>query len=143
MKRWTKVALGTLLVLGPVLVSPQDDAPDEILTIDVDDIPPSAEEACFRANTARGFSALTDEYVYVEVSSNAHYLLTMFSACPGLKNSFEIAISSRTNRICSNRPGSIAYRGLGRTESCAIRRVERVDSRAAAVTIVEMRTRSD
>jgi len=143
MMRYSKMTIGIVAVLGLGLVLAQGDEEEDITSIDLSDAPPAAEEGCFNVRDVRNFEAFTDGYVYVEGRRDEHYLLTMFSACIGLRGAIGIAISNRMSRVCSNSSASITYRGLGRVESCRIRTVEQVESKDAAEAVTEIRTQRD
>jgi len=105
---------------------------------------PSAEPACFNVRTIRNFSALHDEYIYVQGRRDQHFLLTMDRACFGLRNAEGIGISNAVSRVCSNSLAEVTYRGIGNAlDTCWIRAVEAVEDRTAAAALVEIRTRRD
>jgi hypothetical protein len=102
--------------------------------------PPSTERGCFSIRRVRDFSSLGDEYLYVQEAGNAHFLLTMFPSCFGLRNARAIAIENHQDRVCSNSQADVTFRGVGgRRESCLILAVEEVEDRDAARTLFEMR----
>ncbi len=133
-----------LFVLCGASVFAQDDATedeDEVVITEVDaqeGLPPS-EEACFNSRNARNFDAISNDFIYVEERRGNHFLLTMDGSCFGLRGAQGIAISNQMSRVCSRDFARVTYRGLGQVESCRIRRVERVDSKAAAEQIAESR----
>lgn len=104
--------------------------------------PPSTAPACFSVRGVRNFSALHNQYIYVQGRRDQHYLLTMERSCLGLRSSEGIEIENHTDRVCSNSQAGVSYRASGgRLETCYIRQVEAVEDRAAARIIVESRTR--
>ena len=129
-----------VFVLGGSLAVAQDDEPEQVKEVDISDSPPVAQEACFNVRDVRNFDAISDRYVYVEGRRDAHYLLTMWTGCFGLRGALGIAISNDFNRVCSNSSATIAYREFGGLETCRIREVESVDDKDAAEEIVELRT---
>ena len=105
---------------------------------------PSAEPACFNVRAIRNFSALNDEYIYVQGRRDQHFLLTMERSCFGVRNAQDIAISNIVSRVCSNSLAEVTYRRFGNAlETCWILAVEAVEDRAAATAIVEIRTRRE
>jgi len=104
--------------------------------------PPATEPACFSARGVRNFSALHNQYVYVQGRGDEHFLLTMERSCFGLRSAEGIAIENHTDRVCSNSQAGVTYRGSGgRLDTCYISEVEAVEDRDAARAIVESRTR--
>ena len=136
----TVVSIGALFVLTTALA--QDDA-DKPREIDITGGPPPSEEACFFVRDARNFSALDDEYVYIEGRRNEHFLLTMWPGCIGLEGALNIALSNELNRVCSIDSATVTYRGLGQLQSCRVRRIEAVEDRAAAEALAEFRKREE
>jgi hypothetical protein len=121
----------------------RDDAETDVTEVDAASIPPTAEEGCFNVREVRNFDALSNEFVFVEGRGDEMFLLTMFSNCIGLRDSFEIAIQSRMSRVCSNSSADIRYRGLDRgLDTCQIVKVEKVDDKAAAEALAESRSRN-
>ena len=108
--------------------------------IDAATAPPPAEEACFIVRDIDDFDALSDEFIFVEGRSEENYLLTMWAGCFGLRGALGIAVSSPMSRVCSTSDAEIRYRGIGRLETCRIRKVEAVESKEAAETLVAQRT---
>jgi len=100
---------------------------------------PKAEKACFRVRYTRSFDAVDDRFVYVRCVQDKHYLLTMDNACLGLQNSIAVAVANGYDRVCSNDRAFITYREFDQTRRCGILKVERVEDRAAALKLVELR----
>jgi len=103
----------------------------------------TAGDDCFHIRQINNWSALDKDHVYLEESGNDQFLLTMFSACPGLKFAQAIALSNRMGRVCPNDFGQITYRDGGVRSSCRIDNVERVTSKEEAVALVESRAADD
>lgn len=116
------------------------DATDDVVVLDASDLPPASEDACFNIWDVRSFHAFSNRYIYVESRRrDDHYLLTMFSACPGLRGSIGIDFSSSINRVCSNSLARLRFRAFGRIEECVVSRVEAVESREDAEEIAQQR----
>lgn len=114
---------------------------DAVEEIDIESLPPVAEETCLSSREIRRFSALSDEFVLLEARRDEYYLLTLFPGCIGVRSSIEIALISDLDRVCSNSAASIGYRGVRGRETCPIQRIERVEDRASAERLVETRSR--
>jgi hypothetical protein len=142
MSKRTAVLTGAFLVTTALSAAAQDerDAPREV---DIDGAEPPAEESCFYVREVRNFDALDDRYIYVEGTGGDHFLLTMFGVCPGLEGAFGIAISNQLDRVCSIDNAKVTYRGLGRLETCNIRKVEAVEDKAAAEALTAARLKAD
>ena len=100
---------------------------------------PKAEKACFRVRDTRSFDAVDDRFVYLRCVRDKHYLLTMDNVCLGLQNSIAVAVANGYDRVCSNDHAFITYREFDQTRRCGILNVERVEDRAAALELVELR----
>ena len=100
---------------------------------------PKAEKACFRVRNTRSFDAVDDRFVYVRCVRDKHYLLTMDNVCLGLQNSIAVAVANGYDRVCSNDHAFITYREFDQIRRCGILNVERVEDRAAALKLVELR----
>ena len=98
---------------------------------------------CFRIRQVNSWDAIDKKHIYLKEGVNTHYLLTMFSSCPGVKYAQAIALSNHMGRVCPNDFGRITYRDAGMTSSCRIDNVERVASKEEAVALVESRTAED
>ena len=98
---------------------------------------------CFRIRQVNSWDAIDKKHIYLKEGVSDHYLLTMFSSCPGVKYAKAIALSNHMGRVCPNDFGRITYRDAGMTSSCRIDNVERVASKEAAVALVESRTAED
>jgi hypothetical protein len=139
----TKLALtaGAVLLLTASFAQENGErAPPRQVDIPAGGEPP-AEEACFNVREARSFGAIDDGHIYLRARRDEHYLLTLFPGCFGLGSSVRIAVSNNISRVCSTDSAEVTYGGLGRTETCTIRRVEAVESREAAEALVEFRKR--
>jgi hypothetical protein len=114
---------------------------DELVNaeIDANDALPPSNRACFYRRDALNFDAISDQFIYVEGRRDQHFLMTTDGTCAALAGTNAIAISSRMMRICSNNYTRISYRSADQVETCRIRKVERVDSEAAAETLAESR----
>lgn len=144
MKSLCAILIGiSIQAMCPPAALSQDDEKldkDRILSIDVRNMPPPTELACFSVRGARSFDALEDRYVYVRGLRDEHYLLTLEYGCFGLRSAFGITIASHFDRVCSNDFASITFRRFDQLESCRIREVESVASRESAEEIARIRT---
>lgn len=100
--------------------------------------PPSSDD-CFHIREITGWDAIDKDHIYLKEVGNDHYLLTMFSSCPGIKFANAIALSNHMGRVCPNDFGRVTYRDGGMRASCQIDDVERVASKEAAKEIVAAR----
>ena len=99
-----------------------------------------ADRECFNIQSISSWSTLDDKHLYVKgVGAANHYLLTMFSRCPGIRSAQVLAFSNQTNRLCSNDFGRVTYRDGSTPYSCRINDIERVNSRDEAKAIAEAR----
>lgn len=98
------------------------------------------KEACFNVINVRSYSPLHERYVYVKVSSNEHYLLTLDHYCTGLPYTTGVKITGDFSRVCSESGAKITYMGSGRPAEGRIIRVEAVASREEAEQLVKQRT---
>lgn len=106
-----------------------------------DSAPDSASgDECFRIRNVNSWDAIDDKHIYIKEAVNDHYLLTMFSACHGIKFAQAIALSNTMGRICPNDFGRITYRDGSMRSSCRIDDVERVGNKDEAVSLVESRS---
>ena len=105
------------------------------------DTPPeeSSRDDCFYIRNINGWDAIDRDHVYLKQGVNDHYLVTLFSSCPGLKFANAIALSNHSGRMCPNDFGSITYRDAGMARTCRIDNVERVTSKDEAVALAESR----
>jgi hypothetical protein len=150
MRRETKLRAGrplafALFALGCVGVWAQDDDAvldeESITTIDIDEMPPTAEKACLYVRRARSFDPIDNRHLHVEASGDEHFLLTLQPGCIGLRSAFGIAISNQSNRVCSNDLATVTYRQFDRRETCRVLEVEMVASKEAAEAVVAARTK--
>lgn len=100
--------------------------------------PTEPAKVCVNSRLVDNFDAFSDEYIYVEERGNKKYLFSMQNRCPGLRNSFGIAIKDSTSRVCSNGFGEVVYKGMGnRLQSCRIGKIEIVESKEEAEKLAE------
>ena len=100
---------------------------------------PSTEEArapagdgCFRIRKVSGWSPIDDRHLYLEEDGGDRFLVTLATACPGIRFATAIALSNRTGRVCPGDFGQVTYRGGGMRSGCRIRDIERVGSKDEA-----------
>lgn len=99
----------------------------------------SSKENCFNIRQISSWSAIDRDHVYLKEGVNNHYLVTLFSSCPGLRSANAIALSNSMGRMCPNDFGRITFRDAGMRSSCRIDDIVKVDSKDAAVAVVEAR----
>jgi hypothetical protein len=99
----------------------------------------SSKENCFNIRQISSWSAIDRDHVYLKEGVNNHYLVTLFSSCPGLRNANAIALSNSMGRMCPNDFGRITFRDAGMRSSCRIDDIEKVESKDAAVSLAEAR----
>ena len=99
----------------------------------------SSKEDCFNIRQISSWSAIDRDHVYLKEGVNNHYLVTLFSSCPGLRSANAIALSNSMGRMCPNDFGRITFRDAGMRSSCRIDDIVKVESRDAAVAVVEAR----
>ena len=98
---------------------------------------------CFRIRQINSWDAIDNKHIYLREGVNDHYLLTMFSSCPGVRHAQAIALSNHMGRVCPKDFGRITFRDAGMKSSCRIDNVERVASKAEAKALVESRAAED
>jgi len=103
----------------------------------------ATENVCFNVLDGRSFDALHDRFVDLRCLRGQHDLLTMQPACLGLQDSLAVTVASGFNRVCSHDRAELSYRSFDRTARCRIILVEAVDDRAAALALVEGRTKPE
>lgn len=132
MKRWHLLVM--IVTMGATNAFAEDAAEEE-----------AVERVCVNKRSINSFDAIDDEYVYIKVSVNDHYLFTMQRRCSGLRHANGIGIKDTMSRVCSNGFGEIVYRDMGRIQSCRIDTIEPVASKEDAKGLVEDRkeTKSD
>ena len=98
----------------------------------------SQDRECFNIQTISSWNALSNEHHYVKgIGSTNHFLLTMFTRCPGIRSTQAIAFSSHMSRLCSNDFGNVTYYDGGIPRRCRIDDIERVNSRDEAKELAE------
>jgi len=133
-------ALLALTAFAVLTSSPAQEDEDEIEAIDINEMPPVAEEACFQSAEIRDFDALSDEFVLVENRRGEVFLLTMFPGCRGLGSSIQIALVSDLNRVCSNSAARIQFRGTELVDTCPIVKIESVEDKESGERLAEIRS---
>jgi len=103
----------------------------------------ASNDDCFRIRQVNSWDAIDKKHIYIKEGVSNHYLLTMFSSCPGVKYAKAIALSNHMGRVCPNDFGRITYRDAGMQSSCRIDNVERVASKDEAKALVQSRTAED
>jgi hypothetical protein len=99
----------------------------------------SSKEDCFNIRQISSWDAIDRDHVYLKEGVNNHYLVTLFSSCPGLRSANAIALSNSMGRMCPNDFGRITFRDAGMRSSCRIDNIEKVESKDMAVSLVEAR----
>jgi len=98
-----------------------------------------SKDDCFNIRQITSWDAIDRDHVYLKEAGNSHYLVTLFASCPGLRSANAIALSNQMGRMCPKDFGRITYRDAGMRSSCRIDNIEKVDSKDAAVSMVEVR----
>lgn len=99
-------------------------------------------KACFDVSRVRSFSPLDPKFVYVQVGTDEHYLLTMDSVYPSLPFAVGITISNpgtSFSRVCSDTGARLTYLEAGHRVYARIIAVDAVSSRKAAEKLVARR----
>ena len=99
----------------------------------------SSKDDCFNIRQVSSWNAIDRDHVYLKEGVSNHYLVTFFSSCPGIRSANVIALSNSMGRMCPNDFGRITYRDAGMRSSCRIDNIEKVESKDAAVSLVEAR----
>lgn len=128
----TAIAICILVLVGNPVLAQEGKVPETVEE-------PKAEKACFRVRNIRSLDAVDDRFVYLRSVRGKHYLLTMDNACIGLQNSIAVAVANGYDRVCSNDRAFITYREFNQNRRCGILSVERVEDRAEALKLVELR----
>jgi len=99
----------------------------------------SSKEDCFNIRQISSWDAIDRDHVYLKEGVNNHYLVTLFSSCPGLRSANAIALSNSMGRMCPNDFGRITFRDAGMRSSCRIDNIEKVESKDVAVSMAAAR----
>ena len=99
---------------------------------------PTSED-CFRIRNVTSWDTIGDQHLYIEALGDEHYLVTLWSRCPGLQFTQAIALTNRMGRMCPGDFGRIRFRDGGIRSDCRIENIERVSSKDEAVAIGEGR----
>lgn len=100
----------------------------------------SQDRECLNIRTISSWSALDDRHLYIKGTGSAnHFLLTMFTRCPGIRYAQALAFSNHTSQLCSNNFGQVTYKDGGIPRNCRIDDIERVNSRDEAKALAEAR----
>lgn len=65
------------------------------------------------------------------------YMFTLRSACPGIENTRNIALSVRSGHLCADKLGDVMFRDYMGSRSCPIIRIEKVASDEHAARLVD------
>ena len=129
--------LALAAVLGPAVATAQDSPENSAPPTDESD-EASAQgdllESCVTVPGATEFTVLDDQHVYIRTRGSNHYLLTT-ERCENITSSFirrEVQLMPYGRQVCSQDGSYILYTDRGRSRTCYIERVQRVDDRAAA-----------
>lgn len=94
---------------------------------------------CISVRSINSFDAIDDRHVYLKAAGKKHYLFTLWGGCVGLRSAHTIAVKDTFSRVCSDGFGEIAYRDMGRLQSCRIDTIEPVASKDDAKGLVNDR----
>jgi hypothetical protein len=98
----------------------------------------SEDRECFSIRSISSWSALNDQHLDIKgVGSANHFLLTMFTRCPGIRYAQVLAFSNHSSQLCSNSFGDVAYKDGGIPRKCRIDNIERVNSKDEAKDLAE------
>lgn len=124
-----------ILLLAALLASPLTFAEDE----DAGDA-----KVCIDTGRVRNFDGLTDDYLFIEESSDEFYLITLKHSCFGMRNARIIAFKDTMRRVCSDDNfADVVIRDMGRATSCSIDNIEKVADKAAAEALVAEREQAE
>ena len=104
-----------------------------------DEADASAKDDCVQIRSVDGWSSIDDWHIVVRASRDEQYLLTMRTACRGIRSANSIALSNRMGRLCPDDYGRVTFRYAGMRESCRIENVEQVADKDEAKALVEAR----
>jgi hypothetical protein len=113
---------------------------------------PATREACFDSRMIRSFFPLHERFVFIEVGSDEHYLLTLDKLPPdadrkpqgrplaGVITITGSELSNTFHRVCWDTMAQASYIEAGEPVFRLIRHIEAVASKKAAQRLVEQRT---
>jgi len=133
----SRACLALAAVLGAAVAAAQNSPENSAPPADESDTA-SAQgdllESCATVPGATDMTVLDDQHVYIRTRGSNHYLLTT-ERCENITSSFirrEVQLMPYGRQVCSQDGSYILYTDRGRSRTCYIERVQRVDSRAAA-----------
>ena len=103
---------------------------------------PTSKDDCFNIRQITSWDAIDRDHVYLKEGVSSHYLVTLFSSCPGLRSANAIALSNQMGRVCPRDFGRITFRDAGMRSSCRIDNIEKVESKDVAVSMATARTKA-
>ncbi len=101
---------------------------------------PQSATTCFNAMDINSFDPLPGPYVYVQVLTNRHYLLTLNRDSAPLSRVWNIQVSPNFPRVCSGRRTPLTYQYQGSVGVYSIVDVTPVQSREEAEALAAERT---
>jgi hypothetical protein len=98
------------------------------------------KRTCIKKGEINAMSPMDDRHIFVRVSATRFHLLTTDETCRGLKFARKLAIADGARRICDDGSSLITFSeptvGVMR---CRVKRLEGVESKAAAWELIESR----
>jgi hypothetical protein len=86
-----------------------------------------SERACFYASNVRGFTAVDNRVMNIEVGANDIYRFNLMGGCPDIDFANGIALVSKSsNFICAGIDAEIVYRGPGGPQRCLISNIRKL-----------------
>jgi hypothetical protein len=95
---------------------------------------------CFNSADISSFVPLEGHFLYVQVGTNEHYLLTLDRPADTLRDAMHIQISPDFPRVCSNHRAPMTYNYQGHVGVYNIVNVEAVSNQAVAESLAAQRT---
>lgn len=101
---------------------------------------PPPKITCFDASNITSFVPLKGHFLYVQVGTNEHYILTLDRPADTLRDAMHIQISHDYPRVCSNHRAPMTYEYQGHVGVYDIINVEPVRSQSEAEALAAERT---
>jgi hypothetical protein len=99
------------------------------------------KRTCIKKGEINAMSPMDERHIFVRVSATRYHLLTTDETCRGLKFARTLAIADGARRICDDGSSLITFSepSVG-TMRCRVTRLDGVESKAAAWTLIESRS---
>jgi hypothetical protein len=93
-----------------------------------------AKRGCITTREINAMRSLDDRHVFVKLSADRNYLLTMEGQCPGLRLARKLAIWESTARVCEGGVSLLAFEDPAVGEMrCRIAKIDSVRDRTEAL----------